>query len=295
MRLKNKRVQNLDELLKSTVGEYDEEEIEEEAENKGQEEEEETDEDEEDQETDEDEKEQKTKEETDDKEDSEETETTTPAPTGIPSVTSVAVKEVEARINQLEGSVNMIKNTNKITADRLGNIEKNIEDLLSIYELVTNQINPFIDEQMKTQTVPIATKQSETNVLKTQAKEIKAVQKQSAQITSTQTAATNTAYSGRVFLETLSSSNVDTVADVIEWMKFLIMRVGHQGLERVLDYYVVVGWISENVKRELVTYSKGIRVPEEPVYDAASTMPKLDAKDHEESLRYIGKIKGFVI
>ena len=48
-------------------------------------------------------------------------------------------------------------------------------------------------------------------------------------------------------------------------------------------------------EQELLTYSKGIRVPDEPVYDAASTMPKLDAKDHEESLRYIGKIKGFVI
>ncbi|RLG22049.1 hypothetical protein DRN74_01395 [Candidatus Micrarchaeota archaeon] len=279
MRLQNKKVQNLDELLKSTVGEYEESPEEEKPETEDIEGEIEETEDEEAEKKEEKEEKKEEKAKVDViKPEEKKTEVVAP-------VTSVAIKQLEARLTELEGAINMIKNTNKVTAQRLENVEKNIEDLLSIYELVTNQINPFIDEQIKQEKLPReekAEKKTEEAPIKKKApkEEVKTIEKVGGK---------------KVLLDSLDLSKAETVADVIEWLKFLISKVGHQGLERVLDYYVVVGWISEDVKQQLITYSKGIRVPDEPVYDTEVSMPKLDAKDHEESLRYIGKIKGFVI
>ncbi|WP_367883340.1 FlaD/FlaE family flagellar protein [Thermococcus peptonophilus] len=43
----------------------------------------------------------------------------------------------------------------------------------------------------------------------------------------------------------------------LKWLGFLIDRVGIQNLERVLEFYYEIGWISEEVLNQLLNYARG--------------------------------------
>ncbi len=106
-----------------------------------------------------------------------------------------------------------------------------------------------------------------------------------------------------------------TLTLVMRWIEFLFERVTRDKLSLVLDYYVDVGWISEDVKSEVMSYARGemqdvtkYMAPEEVREDnfrelvSPPAAPykkvedwRLSADDHLKSLLFIQKIAGLEV
>ncbi|NJE13534.1 FlaD/FlaE family flagellar protein [Thermococcus sp. LS2] len=93
-------------------------------------------------------------------------------------------------------------------------------------------------------------------------------------------------------LEKIPEDIVSTMI-ALKWLGFLIDRVGIQNLERVLEFYYEIGWISENVLNTLLRYAKGTRPHHrDPEWKPAE---KLTVQDHLVSLLFIERLKGLRI
>jgi uncharacterized coiled-coil protein SlyX len=83
-------------------------------------------------------------------------------------------------------------------------------------------------------------------------------------------------------LEELDDNSIETQR---KWIKFLLERVGHNNLPRLLNYYKSIGWISDPVADRLLELA-GI----EKRYKGASWT--LSAQEQRISRLYIEKLKG---
>ena len=72
---------------------------------------------------------------------------------------------------------------------------------------------------------------------------------------------------------------------VLEWVKHL-KKHKQDNLNKLLNYYVDIGWISQNVRNNLLTYSRGITTENQN----KKTKKEITIKDHIKSLKYIAKI-----
>jgi flagellar protein FlaD len=101
----------------------------------------------------------------------------------------------------------------------------------------------------------------------------------------------------------------------MRWIEFMFERVPRGRISLLLDYYVDVGWISEDVKSEVMSYARGemqdvnkymeyeeareevfkdLPTPETGAYKKVEDW-RLTADDHLKSLLFIQKIAGFEI
>lgn len=93
-------------------------------------------------------------------------------------------------------------------------------------------------------------------------------------------------------LEKLPEDIVSTMI-ALKWLGFLIDRVGIQNLERVLEFYYEIGWISEEVLNQLLNYARGTRPHHrDPEWKPAE---KLTVQDHLISLLFIERLRGLKI
>ena len=76
---------------------------------------------------------------------------------------------------------------------------------------------------------------------------------------------------------------------MLKWIEYLIERVGYEGLEDALNYYVDIGWISEDVMFDVMRYAKGIRL----YHQNADWRPVgyLNVQDHLMSLLFIEALR----
>lgn len=77
-----------------------------------------------------------------------------------------------------------------------------------------------------------------------------------------------------------------SVVVLLNWIEFLMERVGRNNLMDALDYYVDIGWISDNVRSEIMAYARGIDYyVEKPTW-------RLLPEDHTKSLLFIERLCG---
>jgi archaellum component FlaD/FlaE len=84
-------------------------------------------------------------------------------------------------------------------------------------------------------------------------------------------------------------SDPESIVVIMKWLQYLVDRTGKNNLADTLGYYVDIGWISEDVRLDLLNYSKGIT--EDPA-QMGTRPPHLPTRDHLQSLLFIQKIKG---
>ena len=92
----------------------------------------------------------------------------------------------------------------------------------------------------------------------------------------------------RTFLDRIPK-NVGSMMFLLRWIEHLIERVGYSGLEDVLDYYVEIGWISEDVMFEILRHAKGIKL----YHENSDWRPAgfMNVHDHLMSLLFIEALK----
>src|SRR4030067_1979642 len=83
-------------------------------------------------------------------------------------------------------------------------------------------------------------------------------------------------------LEELTATSIETQR---KWLKFLIERVGHNNLPKLLNYYTSIGWISESASIRLLEMANL-----EKRYKGASWA--LSAEEQRISRFFIEKLKG---
>ncbi|MBC7086512.1 MAG: flagella protein [Methanomethylovorans sp.] len=77
-----------------------------------------------------------------------------------------------------------------------------------------------------------------------------------------------------------------SVVVLLNWIEFLMERVGRNNLMDALDYYVDIGWISDSVRSEIMAYARGIDYyVEKPTW-------RLLPEDHTKSLLFIERLCG---
>ncbi|MCX6665432.1 MAG: hypothetical protein NT038_05160 [Euryarchaeota archaeon] len=88
------------------------------------------------------------------------------------------------------------------------------------------------------------------------------------------------------------SNDPESIIVLMKWIQYMVDRVGKIHLPDILSYYVDIGWISEDIRLDLIEYSKGIvedRTSTEPIRRDSYNLP---TKDHIQSFLFIQKLKG---
>ena len=83
----------------------------------------------------------------------------------------------------------------------------------------------------------------------------------------------------------------ESIIVVMKWLQHLVDKVGKTYLPDILSYYVDIRWISEDIRFNLIEYSKGI-VEEVPQNSPRRDSFNLPTRDHIQSLLFIQKLKG---
>lgn len=83
----------------------------------------------------------------------------------------------------------------------------------------------------------------------------------------------------------------ENVIVLMKWLQFLIDRCGRSYLPEILEYYVDIGWISDEAKIRLIDYSNGI-TEEKKEGTSNKKISNLPSRDHIQSLIFIQKLKG---
>lgn len=84
-------------------------------------------------------------------------------------------------------------------------------------------------------------------------------------------------------------SDPESIVVIMKWLQYLVDKTGKNNLPDILGYYVDINWISDDVRLDLIGYSKGIT--EEPA-QTTTRSPHLPTRDHLQSLLFIQKLKG---
>lgn len=76
---------------------------------------------------------------------------------------------------------------------------------------------------------------------------------------------------------------------LLKWIEFMIERVGHDGLEDVLNYYVDINWINDKVMYTILKYAKGIKL----YHENSDWRPigYMSVQDHITSLLFIEALR----
>jgi flagellar protein FlaD len=84
----------------------------------------------------------------------------------------------------------------------------------------------------------------------------------------------------------------ESIIVLMKWLQYLIDRCGKENLSKILDYYVDIGWISQDTKISLIDYSHGITDENKKGTGVVKNVTELPSKDHIQSFIFIQKLKG---
>lgn len=196
---------------------------------------------------------------------------------GVSPETDVKIGDIETKIDAFANALVMLNEsieTMSLKTDELsqktGQLDQNIVDLAE----TTSNISTRVDDLEKTDFSIIEEKvkeefsEDEENSMQDNVTEIK----------------TKDGYSV-VRLESIKGDPMNVVV-LLNWIEFLMERVGRNNLMDALDYYVDIDWISENVRSKIMAYARGIDYyVEKPTW-------RLLPEDHTKSLLFIEKLCG---
>lgn len=83
----------------------------------------------------------------------------------------------------------------------------------------------------------------------------------------------------------------ENVVVLMKWLQYLVDKLGKNHLPDVLGYYVDIDWISDDVRLDMIKYSKGI-TDESDKKETEKASTNLSTKDHIQSLLFIQKLNG---
>ncbi len=217
-------------------------------------------------------------------------------------------KTLENNVNEMGHKVDELEEGKKVTDEKLAQMDENMTKFLSLYELINNQYNPFIDKDdlMKPIQKPVMvdssgnsissnpaeiSKPSHLDLEKALGEDAKKMVVASSQdfdsiMLELDTLDIEQAAGDSVPLKTLKN-NTNSLVIILSWLEYLIKRVGMEETRSSLRYYTeVLRWVTPEVYFELDKYLKGMK-DKNTTRDGSES---LDVKDHIVSLYFISKL-----
>lgn len=207
----------------------------------------------------------------------------------------LAIQEIKEAIAKME--------TTRIELEEMrkgyGGVEKTMHELAALYDLISASVNPFIDSEDEQKT--ISTKIMKRNLGMTDDFSGSSASSSTGPSAFTASSAFEMPEAGKKKGEEKGEDySIDTWT--VKWAEFLLERVPKSKIPALLDHYIEIGWLDEEVKARIEETIKGISE-----IDLGITMPegdesdedkkkldwwKLPIDDHVKSLQMIEKIRG---
>jgi len=216
-----------------------------------------------------------------------------------------AVKNIESQVSKLEQTVSSGKKGIDDFKARLDMMDETVKDLLSLYEVVSSTVNPFVDikegpvaekladiekkvEELskKTPEVPINLTTDFDNKFKALESNMEELKKMvDSNVVNEDALVEKVAERGDIKL-TFLDNRPETTVILMNWIQFLLEMGGRNNLFEILEYYVEIKWISREVSSTMMNYASGID------YDIERPTGKLLPETHTKSLMFIEQLKG---
>jgi len=250
------------------------------------------------------------------------------------------LEELEYKLVRLDTALKTVRTESTNVRDKVTRTDEDIRKLLSIFKVASEKFNPFTEISDQGQTPPDGEElelplidlgggipefapykegESEPQAFKMAepAEPDRSTTPRGPGMSSMVTergAAARSKHNKKPLLTSIPHDFL-TLVMVMRWIEFLFERVTRDKISLVLDYYVDVGWISEDVKSEIMSYARGeiqdvtkYLPSEEGGEDLFRELPaptaapykkvedwRLSADDHLKSLMFIQKIAGLEI
>lgn len=224
------------------------------------------------------------------------------------------VKTIENSVNSFGHRLDDLEESKKIQDEKLGEIDNNMGKFLSLYELINNQYNPFVEKELK---------EAQEKIQNSQAKEIvldsngNSLDNSSVEISNPKSfddlhlkSAMGEGSSKKDYNDDLDSSllsldtlnieeaagdavpltnlknNTNSLVIILSWLEYLIKKVGLDETRNNLRYYTeVLRWITPEVYFDLDKYLRGMKDKKDLVEGET-----LNVRDHIVSLYFISKL-----
>ena len=249
-----------------------------------------------------------------------------------------SVKTLDNRLSKMDISISTVKKNLEEYSERFNKMEETILELLSLYEVVSNSVNPFVGdgdkksfnldkieslenrfkdiegnfEHLVNKIDSIKPSGNDENLEELRNEFIDKFKKfedkldeinSNNEIQTERGVFDNPDYQSPApeqitikppfvlisnnapMLENINN-NPETSIVLLNWVEFLMEKVGRNNLMDVLDYYTEIGWIGDGVSGKILAYASGI-----DYYDEKPTW-KLMPQDHTKSLMFIERLSG---
>ncbi|HHD16231.1 MAG TPA: hypothetical protein ENK47_05935 [Euryarchaeota archaeon] len=177
------------------------------------------------------------------------------------------------RMSYLLRSLEGLRNTMK-------DIESTVSELSGLYDMISASINPFIDIQP----IPPSNGNGVPREAPGSSTDDDGAFRELSEIFEEE--------EEEELEETEEWEETDLLSEewALRWTKFLMQKVGKEGLEKTLDYYRNLGWIDDGIIEKVLDIAKGTVGPSRKS-DTGKIRWKMDAEDHVKSLEFIRRIK----
>lgn len=206
-------------------------------------------------------------------------------------------KALESSVSEMGHRVGTLEESKKVSDEKFLEIDEQMTKFLSLYELINNQYNPFIDQDSMPKPVEkiqvTSDGSSESADLKPDFSDLEKskidLKKEMGDLDSAllelDTLNIEEAAADAVPLTHLKN-NTNSLVIILSWLEYLIKRVGMEETRNTLRYYTeVLRWITPEVYFELDKYLKGMK--DKKIEDDSNP---LNVKDHIVSLYFISKL-----
>ncbi len=177
------------------------------------------------------------------------------------------VSSISGKVSQMDSKVEELENVK----DEYRKIEEMVRELSGLYDLITADINPF----MEIESTPEEARPGKSRSGKKE-RELGLGQEKTTELNN---------------------------AAMIEWAEFLSERVPPAKIEDILNYYQDIDWIDQRIKKKVLSYMEGVKrgkgaakgAKDKVISEDGEVVSedwRLTPKEHQKSLQYIKNIKG---
>ena len=216
-----------------------------------------------------------------------------------------AVKNIESQVSKLDQTVSSGKKGIDDFKARLDKMDETVLDLLSLYEVVSSTMNPFVDNKGKNAAekladiekkveelsqnipkVPLDFTTNFDNKIKALESNMEILKKKVDSNVVNEVALVEKDEGKQDIKLSYLDNRPETSIILMNWVKFLLEMGGRNNLFEILEYYVEMRWISRDVSSTMMNYANVID------YNIEKPKGKLLPETHTTSLMFIEQLKG---
>jgi len=205
--------------------------------------------------------------------------------TGAPTVSTLGgmerldnvertLNDVVNRLNSLDKFTESVKGDIKTVKESISSMESTMRELTSLYDLISSQINPFIDidiakgkEEEKTQEEVVQAEldaifekpEGQTSEELPEEMPVDTTLPTEIQPPPQQVQVSQLAPLPRVARLTEIGADPMCWVALLRWIEFLLERVKRDQLSSLLSHYVKIGWISDGIRSQIISEIRGIK------------------------------------